>query len=56
MTSLIRHTRLATFALILALSLTILPGLISPLVSDEFADWLPGTTEVLADDAEDGNG
>lgn len=56
MASLIRRRRLAGLALALALALTILPRLVAPLVSNELASWLPGTTEVLADESADGSG
>jgi len=56
MASLVRRPRLAGLALVLALALTVLPGLIAPLVSNELASWLPGTDVVFADEPQDGSG
>ena len=56
MTSLQKRTRLAGFALALAFALTVLPGLVAPLVGDELASWLPVPAEVSADEAQGGGG
>ena len=56
MTSLQKRTRLAGFALALAFALTVLPGLLTPLLSNELAGWIPGTDVVFADEAAGGGG
>ena len=56
MASLLRRTRLAGFALALALGLTVLPGLVTSFVGDELASWIPSTSVVFADEAENGGG
>ena len=54
--SLLRFTLLAGFALALAFALTVLPGLLTPLLSNELAGWIPGTDVVFADEAAGGGG
>lgn len=56
MASLLRRTRLTGFTLLLALGLTVLPGLVTPLLGDELASWLPGTDVVLADGSQGSGG
>ncbi len=56
MTSLLTHSRLTGLALALALGLTMVPGLIAPLLTDEFADWLPGVDIALADHSQGSGG
>ena len=56
MASLIRHTRLGAIAVALALGLNVLPGLVAPLLSNEWASRLPGLTEVQADEPATGGG
>ncbi len=56
MASLIQRARLTGFALALAFGLTVLPGLMAPLLGDELASWLPGTDVVLANEPSGGGG
>jgi hypothetical protein len=56
MAGLLKHTRLAGIALVLTLGLTVLPGLVTPLLGDELASWLPGTDVVLADGSQGSGG
>jgi hypothetical protein len=56
MASLLRRTRLAGFALALAFALTVLPGLVAPLLSNELAGWIPGTDVVFAEESHNGGG
>jgi hypothetical protein len=56
MASLLQRIRLVGFALTLAFALTVLPGLVAPLLSNELAGWIPGTDVVFAEDAHDGGG
>ena len=56
MAGLLKRSRLAGFVLVLALGLTILPGLVAPLLGDELASWLPGTDVVLADNDQGSGG
>ena len=43
-------------ALVVALSLTVLSAVGTPLVGDELANWLPGPAEVLAEETSGGGG
>ena len=56
MASLQKRSRLAGFALALAFALTVLPGLVTPLLSNELAGWIPGTDVVFADETAGGGG
>jgi hypothetical protein len=56
MAGLLKRTRLAGIALVLTLGLTVLPGLVTPLLGDELASWLPGTDVVLADGSQGSGG
>ncbi len=56
MASLLQRARLTGFALALDLGLTVLPGLVSPLLSDELANALPGVDVVLADNSQTSGG
>ncbi len=52
MASLLTHSRLTGLALALALGLTMVPGLVAPLLTD----WLPGVDIALADHSQGSGG
>ena len=56
MTSLLKRSRRTGIALAIALGLTVLSALGTPLLGDKLADMLPGVTEVLADEPAGGGG
>ena len=56
MTSLWHNSRRTWLALMLALSLTVLPGLVAPLLGDEVARVLPGPNVALADNDQGSGG
>ena len=56
MTGLLRRTRLTGLALALALGLTVLPGLVAPLLGAELANVLPGVNVALADNDQGSGG
>jgi hypothetical protein len=56
MASLRQRSRKIAIALAIVLSLSILSAVARPLVGDELANWLPGPTQVLADETSNGGG
>lgn len=56
MTSLWHNSRRTGLALMLALSLTVLSGLVAPLLGDKVARVLPGPDIVLADNDQGSGG
>lgn len=56
MSSLVQYSRRKAIMLALAFGLAVLPGIISPVLSDDMANVLPGVTNVFADDTELGGG
>jgi hypothetical protein len=52
MAGLLKRSRLARIAPVVALGLTVLPGLLTSLLVYELASWLPGTSVALADEHE----
>ncbi len=56
MTSLQKRTYHLWLALCLVVGLTILPAITAPLIGDELANWLPGTTAVYAEESHNGGG
>lgn len=56
MASLQQRARHMGLALALALGLTILSGVVTPMLSDELASVLPGVDVVLADEPAGGGG
>lgn len=56
MARLVKHIRHTGLALAIALGLMVLSSVTTPLLGDELANLLPGTTVVLADEPADGSG
>lgn len=52
MSNVLRRTRRTGLALVVALGLTVLAAVATPLVSDELAEMMPGVGVALASDSE----
>jgi hypothetical protein len=56
MASLQKRSRRLWMALCMVIGLTVLPTITAPLVGDELASWIPGSTAVYAEESAGGGG